>query len=82
MALDTITISYLVKEFCENLTDARIDKIYQPEKDEILLHIKSRTSAYKLVISANSSQPRIHFTKVQKENPKTAPLFCMLLRKH
>ena len=82
MALDTITIHYLINELNSELTDSRIEKVYQPERDEILLNIKSRTSSYKLVISANSSQPRIHFTKVQKENPKTAPLFCMLLRKH
>lgn len=82
MALDTITIHYLIKEFRDELIDARIDKIYQPEKDEILLNIKSRLNSKKLVISANSSQPRIHFSSVQKENPKTAPLFCMLLRKH
>ncbi len=82
MALDTITINYLLKEFLEEITDARIEKVYQPERDEILLNIKSRTASHKLVISANSAQPRVHFTKVQKENPKTAPLFCMLLRKH
>lgn len=82
MALDTITINKLIDEFEQELANSRIDKIYQPEKDEILLNIKSLKNSYKLVISANSSQPRIHFTKVQKENPKTAPLFCMLLRKH
>ncbi len=82
MALDTITIFHLVSEFQNELENSRIDKIHQPEKDEILLNIKSRTSTYKLVISANSSQPRIHFTNAQKDNPKTAPLFCMLLRKH
>lgn len=82
MALDTITINYLIDEFNSELKDSRIEKVYQPERDEILLNIKSRTSSQRLVISANSAQPRIHFTKVQKENPKTAPLFCMLLRKH
>lgn len=82
MALDTITINKLINELRQELTNSRIDKIHQPEKDEILLNIKSLKNSYKLVVSANSSQPRIHFTKVQKENPKTAPLFCMLLRKH
>ena len=66
MALDTITINYLLKEFQSEIIDARIEKVYQPERDEILLSIKSRTSSNKLVISANSAQPRIHFTKVQK----------------
>lgn len=82
MALDTITINLLKKEFEEKIIDARIEKAYQPEKDEILLVIKSHTDAYRLVISANASQPRIHFTKTVKENPQKAPMFCMLLRKH
>lgn len=82
MALDTITIHFLTEELKDTLTDARIEKVHQPEKDEILLILKTYTNTYRLVISANASQPRIHFTQVQKENPKTAPMFCMLLRKH
>lgn len=82
MALDTITIHFLTEELKNSLTDARIEKVHQPEKDEILLMLKTYTNNYRLVISANASQPRIHFTQVQKENPKTAPMFCMLLRKH
>lgn len=82
MALDTITIHFLTEELKKALTDARIEKVHQPEKDEILLILKTYTNNYRLVISANASQPRIHFTQVQKENPKTAPMFCMLLRKH
>ena len=49
MALDTITINLLKKEFEEKIIDARIEKAYQPEKDEILLVIKSHTDAYRLV---------------------------------
>ena len=82
MALDTITLHLLKNEFKEKITDARIEKVYQPEKDEILLVIKSCTGTYRLVVSANASQPRIHFTKTVKENPQKAPMFCMLLRKH
>ena len=82
MALDTITIHFLTEELKKALTDARIEKVHQPEKDEILLILKTYTNNYRLVISANASQSRIHFTQVQKENPKTAPMFCMLLRKH
>ncbi len=82
MALDTVTIHHLIDEFNNKLINGRIEKIYQPERDEIMLIIKSYSSTDKLVISANSAQPRIHFSSLQKENPKTAPLFCMLLRKH
>ena len=74
MALDTITIHFLTEELKNALTDARIEKVHQPEKDEILLMLKTYTNNYRLVISANASQPRIHFTQVQKENPKTAPI--------
>ena len=82
MALDTLSTKAICDELDEELSGGRIEKIYQPEKDEITLSIKSINENKRLVISANSSQPRIHYTKVQKENPKTAPLFCMLLRKH
>ena len=82
MALDTITIKCLTEELAKAITGARIEKVYQPEKDEIILNIKSQNGAYRLVISANASQPRIHFTDMQKENPQKAPMFCMLLRKH
>lgn len=82
MALDTITIHHLINELNSKLTGGRIEKIYQPERDEIMFIIKSYSSTDKLVISANSAQPRLHLSSLQKENPKTAPLFCMLLRKH
>lgn len=82
MALDTVTMHLLKNEFKSKIIDARIEKVHQPERDEILLVIKSYTDTYRLVISANTSQPRIHFTKTVKENPQKAPMFCMLLRKH
>lgn len=82
MALDTLVISQLVDEFQNSIIDARIEKVYQPERDEILLNIRTKTKNFKLVISANASQPRVHFTDTIKENPQKAPMFCMLLRKH
>lgn len=82
MALDGITISNIVNELKEKLLGGRIDKVYQPEKDEIILPIKSLGKTYKLMLSANSSNPRLHFINVFKENPMQAPLFCMVLRKH
>lgn len=82
IALDTITIAALVEEFSRCLTNGRIDKIHQPEKDEILLQIRTYQEHYKLVLSANSAHPRAHFTDIMKKNPQTPPMFCMLLRKH
>lgn len=82
MAFDTLAVRCLAEEFRSTILDGRIDKIYQPERDEILLSIRTFSEHYRLVLSANAAFPRIHFTKTQKENPKTPPMFCMLLRKH
>ena len=60
----------------------RIEKIYQPERDEIILQMRTTLGGKRLLINGGSNNPRIHFTSVQKENPAQAPMFCMLLRKH
>ena len=81
MALDAIAVKALVKELgC--IIGGRIDKVHQPERDELVVSVRTFDSQYKLLISASSNHPRIHFTAYTKKNPKTAPLFCMLLRKH
>lgn len=82
MAFDTICVKKIVGELDTKLTGGRIDKIYQPEKDELLIAIRTLSGNYKLVISASANNARIHFTDASKENPKTPPMFCMLLRKH
>lgn len=82
MAFDASAVRCLVNELREKLINGRIDKIHQPEKDEITLNIRTLTESNKLVISASSAHPRAHLTGVSKKNPITAPLFCMLLRKH
>ncbi|MBQ3427353.1 MAG: NFACT family protein [Clostridia bacterium] len=81
MALDAAAVRALVTEL-QCLVSGRVDKIHQPERDEIVIHIRTRDDSYKLVISASPAHPRIHLTAQTKKNPKTAPLFCMLLRKH
>ena len=82
MAFDAVMVRALVSEIQETITGGRVDKIYQPEKDEITLGIRTFEASYKLVLSASSAHPRTHFTTVSKKNPQTAPMFCMLLRKH
>ncbi len=82
MALDALSIRCLVSELKDELIGARIDKISQPEKDEIVLNLRTFTKSLKLVLSASSNNPRLHLTNVSKKNPITAPMFCMLLRKH
>ena len=82
MAFDGITISNIVQELRDNLLDGRINKIAQPEADELLLTIKSKTGQKRLYISASASLPLIYLTEQNKQSPMNAPNFCMLLRKH
>ena len=82
MALDGIFLNNLIYKIKDVLTDSKIDKINQPEKDEIILTIRSNRKNHKLLISSSSSYPRIHFTEINKENPLKAPMFLMVLRKY
>jgi len=82
MAFDGVVISALANECHRKLVGSRIDKIYQPEKDELIISARAPGSAYKLILCANPSFPRFHLTNTAKENPEKAPMFCMLLRKH
>lgn len=82
MAFDGIAVSCMTDELNNILANGRVDKVLQPEYDEIILAIRSVGKNRRLVLSASSSNPRVHFTSVQKENPEKAPMFCMLLRKH
>lgn len=82
MAFDGITIANIVQELKDNLLDGRINKIAQPEVDELLLTIKTSNGQKRLYISASASLPLIYLTETNKPSPMTAPNFCMLLRKH
>ena len=83
MALDGIVIANIVKELKESLVGGRINKIAQPEKDELLITVKGLSrETYKLFLSAGAGMPLIYLTDSTKSNPLTAPNFCMLLRKH
>ena len=83
MPLDAIFLSALTAELNETLPGARIDKIQQPERDTILLQLRSQNAGNRrLLLSASSNHPRIHYTESRWENPAQPPMFCMLLRKH
>lgn len=82
MAFDGITISNLTCDLRRNLIGGRVAKIAQPESDELLLTIKNQKNQYYLLLSASASLPLIYFSNTKKQNPLTAPNFCMLLRKH
>jgi len=82
MPLDGIVADCITKELNLKLTGGRIDKIFQPEPDEIIMFIRAKGANNKLLLSANPNYPRIHLTEISKDNPSTPPVFCMLLRKH
>lgn len=83
MSFDGIVVKSLVGELREKLIDSKIDKVYQPEKDEVCLKIRSKEGACKLLLSASASHPRVYIAnKYEKTNPKKAPVFCMTLRKY
>ena len=82
MPLDAVALGAIATELDELLRGGKIEKIHQPERDELLLIIKCKDKNRKLVLSASGSNARIHLTESSKENPITPPMFCMLLRKH
>ncbi len=82
MALDGISIHALVDEFNELLLGGKINKISQPEREELLITVNTSSGNKRLLISANASLPFMYITEDNKPSPATAPGFCMLLRKH
>lgn len=82
MAFDGIVISNIVKDMNQCLVGGRIYKIYQPEADEINLVVKNQGGTYRFMLNASATLPLAYFLDENKQNPPTAPNFCMLLRKH
>ena len=83
MPLDALCLSGLVRELDQTVTGGKIDKIYQPSRDEVILALRTPAQGnVRLLLSANPSHPRPQLTQLTRENPDTPPMFCMLLRKH
>ena len=90
MPFDGFVVGAIAKELNNKLTGGKIEKIYQPARDELLFHINvppmnnssQNRQRYDLLISSNSSLPRIYITDLRQGNPQNPPAFCMLLRKH
>ncbi|MCR5166927.1 MAG: NFACT family protein [Oscillospiraceae bacterium] len=80
MALDGAFLHIIRKELAE-LVGSRIEKIYQPSKDELMIGLRTRTGAVKLYISASASSARVNLTDRTVDNPMKPPMFCMLMRK-
>ena len=82
MPMDALCLSAVLAETERNILGGRIDKIHQPSRDEILLHIRGKNGPCRLLLSANPSRARIQLTALPRENPAEPPMFCMLLRKY
>ena len=82
MPFDAIFMTALAGELREKLTGGKVDKLYQPARDEAVLHMRAGRDNVRLLLSASPAHPRAQLTRVPRENPETPPMFCMLLRKH
>lgn len=80
MALDGIFLS-LVKKELSVLLGGRVEKVYQPSREELTLSIRTSDGHYKLLMNAAAGTARVHITNAEIENPKTPPMFCLALRK-
>ena len=79
MALDAICLQSVVQELKSQIVGARIEKIQQPARDQIVLLLRGNL---RLLLNAGANQPRIQLTSILRDNPAQPPMFCMLLRKH
>lgn len=82
MPLDAIFLTALRNELAGQIIGLKIDKIQQPEQDQIILSLRGVGAASRLLISAGTGDARAHLTVAAFENPQNPPMFCMLLRKH
>lgn len=81
MALDGITLGLIKKELEGYIIGAKVEKIHQPLKNELVFIFRTRNGAYRLFFSCDGQSPRVHLTRYAPENPKVPPMLCMLFRK-
>ena len=82
MAFDGFVIKGIINELNKNILNSRVEKIYQPDQDEILIKLYGTNGKQNLKIVTSSDNYRIHLTNSTKNNPFVAPNFCMVLRKY
>ena len=82
MPFDAVFLTALSRELREGAVGCRVDRVHQPERDTLILQLRSRDGVRRLLLCASPNHPRVHFTDVPTENPAQPPMFCMLLRKH
>ena len=83
MPLDAICLRAVTNELNNVLAGCRVEKVYQPDRDEIVLQTRGgQGGPRRLLLSIAAGAPRVHFIDAARENPAAPPMFCMLLRKH
>ncbi|WHY99101.1 Rqc2 family fibronectin-binding protein [Peribacillus simplex] len=82
MSFDGLFTKAMTEEIASLLKGGRINKVHQPYKNEVILVVRAGGKNHKLLLSAHPSYSRVQITEESYENPKEAPMFCMLLRKH
>ena len=82
MAFDAFFLRAVLGELRQKAMGARVEKLHQPSRDTLILHLRCEAGREKLLIAANPAAPRLHLTAANPENPPEPPMFCMLLRKH
>ena len=82
MAFDAFFLSAVLQEIRGKATGARVEKIHQPSRDTVILHLRCEAGREKLLFAPNPAAPRLHLSTASPENPDQPPMFCMLLRKH
>lgn len=82
MSYDGLVTKAITFEIKKLLLGGKIQKISQPSKNDIILNIYSVGKSYKLLLSANNNEARVHITERKYENPISPPNFCMVLRKY
>ena len=79
--MDGFFLGFVAAELNQKLLGARVDRVLQPEKDELHLLLRNCGETHRLLLSASANHPRAHLTRNAKQNPNEPPMFCMLLRK-
>lgn len=82
MALDALCLAAALREARQEIIGGRIDRIAQPGPHDVVLSVRGNTGNVKVLLSADPAHPRMHLTTLDRENPATPPMFCILLRKH
>jgi len=82
MPMDGVMLGFVARELDAKLKDGRVDRVIQPERDEIHLLIRAQGANHRLVLSASANAARVHLSEHAKTGPMEPPMFCMLLRKY